>query len=153
MNLNDNIGGYKKIEFLPRNQIQSMVCSESAQTCFISIKQGAQWTNIPAQYGTGSMLDSPNRGQSGVVYKSAIDIYLPNHIIDVELKEKLQNLCLHGGVIRYTTHDDETFVIGCMNFPLRATMELNHPGKVSGFKCTKLSLTSQSSHAQLKSSN
>lgn len=143
---NDNIGGLKKIEILAVNQIRVMYESGFAT---VLLTDTGKWSSVPFQGKSCTIEVTPEDTPSGRLYNIDINIFIPRHLLTAALENQIKRLLSYGGIIRYTTGNDEIFVIGSKQYPLISIYKYLHPGASEGFSGKKLILSGKNLHPQL----
>lgn len=143
---NDNIGGFKKIEILPANQIRLMYESGVAT---VLLKEIGKWTAIPFQQKSCTIDVAPEETPSGTLYTIDVTIFIPRHLLTPEIGNQLKLFLVYGGILRYTSCNDESFVAGSRQYPLTSANRYLHPGAPEGFSGYRLSLSGKNLYPQL----
>jgi hypothetical protein len=145
----DNIGGFQKVELIQRNYI-SLMYEVSGITHFV-LKEDGYIIDIPLQQGgNNSITAEPDTSDAGTVYNNEATLYIPRQYMIAELQKKIEIFCIVGGVIRYTTNNYQTFIIGTDQYPLQAELTNLQPGEASGFSGYRLHLSGKSINTPLR---
>ncbi|MDR2627547.1 MAG: hypothetical protein LBC40_05900 [Dysgonamonadaceae bacterium] len=144
--MNDNIGGFSRIEMAALSQISNMYISD---TVSVILKSMEQWAALPFQTGTPRIEAVPEDTDAGIIYNMSVELYIPRQYMNCDVTSALQMAGFYNAVIRYTTNNRETFILGSIDYPLRLTGQTVHPGTAGGFSAYKLLLTGKSLCPQL----
>ncbi|MDR1436828.1 MAG: hypothetical protein LBI65_01785 [Candidatus Symbiothrix sp.] len=147
--MNDNLGGYRKIELLSAGRIEGMNISDTVTAL---PADGARWIDIPFQRHTAKIEISPEKTDAGMIYHADIELHIPHQYLTAELREDIRQFSASGAIIRYTTCLGETFIAGTADYPLQPTVQDLHPGSASGLSALKLVLSGKSVYPQLPAS-
>lgn len=142
---NDNIGGYRSIEIICLSSIQIL---ETEKNTIRVVEKEGDWISIPFQKKSAQIIVTPKDENAGLIYENDIELTIPNHLTNKELDNYLSIIEIEGCILRYTTNNGETFIIGGKDYPLLLTKQIIHPGAVSKISGYKLQFHGKSTYPQ-----
>jgi hypothetical protein len=144
----DNIGGYRTIEIISVDRVMGVHLANGFASVTLNTSADA-WTELPFQYGTAKIEVTPERTDAGILYNATAEITIPRISLTESISRETERAAVYGAIIRYTTLDGNTYIVGTDDYPLMPVVRQLHPGNATGLSGIHLQLTGKASHPQL----
>jgi len=141
------LGGLNGVRYLLPSEISSYQVTDAGVT--IVPKQGFGWKDlITTRYGA-TIVVTPDRSESGVLYTISGTISMPPKQYTNELERQLSRMDALGAVICYSLANGVKMVVGSQRMPVRTAHSLLTSNTASGASGIRINLSGKSLRPQL----
>jgi hypothetical protein len=145
MTNSENMGGILSAEYVIVDYVNR--CAIVLNKINLSFTGNKNWVEFPATPNKIQVTVTPKPSNGKTLYDVNAVVFCPTP--KLEKFSQLQSLEMRKILLRYTTANGETLVVGDKSNPLKVTIEKITPSQANGYSGTKFNMTCTMTHSEL----